>query len=89
MVPTTSSQPRRASPPFLEEHEEEDDRRGQVRRHEEGQEVVVVLVDVPAQQARQDDRVAEARDRERLGDTLQQPEDDRLSVGDRMHGRRR
>jgi hypothetical protein len=40
---------------------------------------------VPAEQARRDDRVAEARDREQLGHALQQPKHDRLKVGDRMH----
>ena len=54
---------------------------------EEGEEEVVVLVDVPAEQAGRDHAVAEAGDREGLGDALQQPEDDGLEVGDRVHQR--
>ena len=42
----------------------------------------VVLVDVPAEQARQDHAVAEARDGEELAEALQQAEQDRLPVGD-------
>ena len=73
--------------PVAQEEEQQHDRRGEVRGHEEGQEVLVVLVDVPAEQARQHDAVAEARDRERLGDALCEAEDDRLEVGDRVHRR--
>ena len=51
-------------------------------RDEKGDEVLVVLVDVPAEQARQDDAVPEARDRKELGDALQEPEDDRLGIRD-------
>jgi hypothetical protein len=53
-----------------------------VRRDQEGEEEVVVLMDVPAQQARQDHAVAERGNRERLGDALQQAEDRRLEVAD-------
>src|SRR4051812_49957549 len=35
----------------------------------------------------QDDAVPEARHREELGHALQQPDDERLEVGDRVHGR--
>src|SRR5258708_1487484 len=53
-----------------------------MRRNEERQEVLVVLVDVPAEQPRQDHAVPEARHREELGDSLEEPEDDRPRVGD-------
>ena len=56
---------------------------------QEGEEVVVVLVDVPAEQARQDDAVPEARDRKRLGDALERAEDRPLEVGDGVHERLR
>ena len=68
----------------LPEEAEQDERGGEVRRDEEGEEVRVVLVDVPAEQARQDHAVAEARDREELGDALQQAEHDRLPVRDEL-----
>ena len=42
---------------------------------------------VPAEQAREEDRVPEARDREELGDSLEHAEDDRLEVGDRFQSR--
>ena len=64
------------------EEPEQDDGRRQVRRHQEGDEVLVVLVDVPAEHARRDHALAQARDREQLGEALQQPED-------RRPGRRR
>ena len=72
--------------PVVEEEEEEDQRRRAVGGDQEGEEVVVVLVDVPAEQLRQQHRVAEAGDRERLRDPLQGPEDDRLQVRDRFQG---
>ena len=65
-----------------QEEDEQHERRRQVRRDEEGEEEVVVLVDVPAEDARQDHAVAERGDRERLGDALEQPEDRRLEVAD-------
>jgi hypothetical protein len=55
---------------------------------EEGEEVVVVLMDVPAEQAGIDDAVPQARDRERLGDSLQRAEHRPLEVRDRMQGPR-
>src|SRR5205085_197484 len=73
--------------PVTPEEDEQDDRRGEVRRDEEGEEVGVVLVDVPAQDARQDDAVAEARDREELGHALEQAEDHGLPVGDQRRER--
>ena len=73
--------------PVVEEEEEEDDRRGAVGGDQEGEEEFVVLVDVPAEQRGAITRVAEAGDRERLGDPLQGAEDDRLEVGDRFHRR--
>src|SRR5207253_6250370 len=63
--------------PVAPEEPEEHERRCEVGRDEEGDEVLVVLVDVPAQQARKDDAVAEARDREELRHALEQPEEDR------------
>ena len=53
--------------PVLEEEEEEDDRGRAMGGDQEAQEVVVVLMDVPAEDARQNDAVPEARDREELG----------------------
>src|SRR5213075_1858124 len=94
IVPTTSShasfasvsagsiprsrEPLHDSHPVGPEEAEQDERRRQVRRDEEGDEVRVVLVDVPAEQARQDHAVAQARDRKELRHALKQPEDDRL-----------
>ena len=68
--------------PVAPEEPEQDERGREVRRDEEGDEVLVVLVDVPAEELRQDHAVAEARDREELGHALEQPEDDRPRVGD-------
>src|SRR5262245_13828259 len=69
--------------PVAPEEDKEHDRGREVRRDEEGDEVLVVLVDVPAEQAREDDAVAKARDRKQLGDALEQSQDDRLEVADR------
>ena len=84
-VAQRAQQARRDPPPVVEEDPEEHDRGRQVGGDQEGQEVVVVLMDVPAEQARQDDRVAQAGDREGLGDALQQAQDDGLQVRDRVH----
>ena len=43
------------------------------------------MVDVPAQELREDDRVAEARDGEQLGHALQQAEHRGMEVGDRHY----
>ncbi len=59
--------------PVAPEEPEQHERRREVGRDEEGEEVLVVLVDVPAEQLRQDHAVPEARDREELGDALQEP----------------
>src|SRR5204862_1203881 len=72
--------------PVPPEEPEQDDRGREVSRDEEGDEVAVVLVDVPAEDPRQDHAVAEARDREELGDALQEPQDDRLGIGDQLGG---
>ena len=69
--------------PVTPEEAEEDERRGQVGRDKERDEVLVVLMDVPPEQFREDDAVAEAGDREELGHALEQAEDDRLPVGDK------
>ena len=70
--------------PVAPEEPEQDERGREVRGDEKGDEVGVVLVDVPAEQPRQDDAMAEARDRKQLAEPLQQAEHDRLSVGDRQ-----
>jgi hypothetical protein len=59
--------------PVVPEEAEQDERRREMGRNEEGEEVLVVLVDVPAEQAREDHAVPEARDREELGHALQSP----------------
>ncbi len=74
--------------PVLEEEEEEDERGGAVGGDEEGEEVVVVLVDVPAEGLGHDHGVTEAGDRKGLGEALDQAEDDRLQVRDRVHAAR-
>ena len=53
-----------------------------MRRYEEREEVLVVLMDVPPKQLREDHAVPEARDREELGDALEQPEDNRPGIRD-------
>src|SRR5262249_49269062 len=68
--------------PVVPEEAEQHEGGREVGRDEEGEEVLVVLVDVPAEQAREDDAVPEARDREELGDALQEPQDDRLGIRD-------
>src|SRR5947208_3249166 len=72
--------------PVLEEEAEEDHRRREVRRHQECQEELVVLMDVPAGEPRQDHPVPERGDRKWLGDALEEAEDDRLEIGDRVQG---
>ena len=67
---------------------EQHERRRQMRGDEERDEERVVLVDVPAEQARQDHAVAEARDREELAEALQQPQQDGLGVGDQRERQR-
>ena len=69
------------------EEPEQDERRRQVGRHEEGEEEVVVLVDVPAEQPRQDHAVPERRDRERLLTPWSRPEDRGLAVADHRRER--
>ncbi len=66
--------------PVVEEEEKEDERGSAVGGDQEGKEIVVVLVDVPAEGPGEDDPVAEAGDREGLGDALDQAEDDRLEI---------
>src|SRR5207247_7873103 len=68
--------------PVAPEEAEQDERGREMRRDEEGEEVLVVLMDVPTEQARQDDAVPEARNRKELGDALQEPEDDRPRIRD-------
>ena len=68
--------------PVAPEERQQHERRCEVRRDQERDEEVVVLVDVPAEQAREDHAVAEAGDGEELADALQQSEERRLSVRD-------
>src|SRR2546423_1286743 len=75
--------------PVAPEEAEQDDRRREVGRDEKREEIGVVLVDVPAQEARQDHAVAEARDGEQLGDALEQAEDHGLPVRDQARERDR
>src|SRR5215210_1511814 len=56
--------------PVPDEEQQQDEGGGAVGGDQEAQEVVVVLVDVPAEDAREHHAVAEARDREELGDAL-------------------
>ncbi len=83
-VANAAAEPSEDPQPFGEEEEEEDDCRGEMRRDEESQEVRLVLVEIPAEQLREDHGVAEARDREELGHALQETDDDRLEVGDQV-----
>ena len=63
--------------PVAPEIEEESRRRADVEDHDERQERRRLLVHRPAQDRRQDDRMAEAADRKQLGDPLQ----DRQGIG--------
>ncbi len=74
--------------PVAQEEQQQHQRRGEVGGDEEREEVGSGLVDVPAQQPRQHDRVPEARDRERLSDPLGEAENHRLEVGDQVVHRR-
>src|SRR5262249_12829776 len=82
-VAQAACEPAQDAHPVAPEEEEEDEGRREVRRDEEAQEVRVVLVDVPAEEAREDDARAETRDREELGHALDDAQDDRLPVGNR------
>src|SRR5262249_6573874 len=64
------------------EEDEQHDGRGEVGGDQERQEVLVVLVDVPAEETREDDAVPETRDREELGHSLEESEHARLEVRD-------
>ena len=79
-IAQASTHPAEDPHPVAPEEEEEDDCRREMGCDEEGEEVLVVLVDVPPEEARKDDAVAQAGDREKLRHSLQQPEDDRLKV---------
>ena len=68
--------------PVVPEEAEQHERGGEVRCDQEREEEVVVLVNVPAEQPRQDHGVAEARDREELGEALEEPQHDGLEVRD-------
>ena len=81
-VAQAAAEPLHDPHPVVPEEAEQHERRREMRRDEEGDEVVVVLVDVPPEELRQDHAVAEARDREKLGDALEQAEEDRLPVRD-------
>src|SRR5919197_1308932 len=83
-LPVAQAAPKAAedAPPLRQEEEEEHQRSREVRGDQEGEEIRLLLVQVPAEQLREDDRVAEARDREQFGDALQQADHDRLEVAD-------
>ena len=83
-ISQAAAEPLEDARPFREEEDEEDGRRREVRGHEEGEEVGLVLAQMPAEELRQDDGMAEARDREQLGHALQETDDDRLEVADQM-----
>src|SRR5439155_13287118 len=70
--------------PVAPEETEQDERRREMRRNEERDEERVVLMDVPPDELREDDAVAEARDREELGDALEQTQHDGLEVRDHL-----
>ena len=67
--------------PVAPEIDEQRDRRAQMHHHEIRQEVRGLLVDRPVQQARRNHGVAEAADREKFGNALQQGHDDGLQRG--------
>ena len=77
-----AAEPLEDANPVVPEEDEQDDRGREMGGDEERDEVLVVLVDVPAEQLRENHAVTEARDREELRDALQQPQHDRLRVGD-------
>src|SRR6266550_7275659 len=85
-VAQAAPEPAQDPHPVAPEEAEQNDRGRQMSRDEEGDEVIVVLVDVPAEQAREDDAVPEARDGEQLADALEEPKDDCLEVADRLGG---
>ena len=73
--------------PLLPEEDDQSKRRPDVERHDEGEPERLWLAlggdeVVPAEEGREHDGVAEARDGEELADALKHPEDDRLEVGD-------
>src|SRR5579862_205654 len=75
--------------PVAPEEAQEDERRRQMGGDEERQEVVRVLLDVPADELREDDAVTEAGDGEQLRHALKQAERGPLEVGDRHRSLRR
>ena len=81
------------SHPVAPEEDEQRDRGGDVQADEEREieRLVCRLAGdelVPAEQLGQQHRVAEARDREQLGDALHDPDHDRLQVRQRCSGER-
>ena len=69
--------------------QEEDEEHGcgrEMRGDEEGEKVRLVLAQIPPEQLWQDHRVAEAGDREELGDPLEETYYDRLEVCDQAIG---
>jgi len=65
-------------PPVAPEIDDQGGRRPNMQEDNKRQERRVVLVDRPAQQLGEDDRVPEAADREELGDALEQRQDEGL-----------
>jgi len=70
-------------PPVAPEIGQQRDGGAQMQEHEEGQELGRVLIDAGAHQRGHDDRVAKAADREQLGGSLQDGDQDRLK---HVHG---
>ncbi len=69
--------------PVAPEIDEERRRGAEMEDDEEGQEARRLLIDLPAQEGREDDRVTEAADREKLGDALEDGGDECLEGGHR------
>src|SRR5581483_7939542 len=72
-------------PPVAPEEPEQDDCRREMRRDEEGEEVRILLVNVPTDELRKDDAMAEARDGKELGNALEKAEHRPLEVADRHY----
>src|SRR5262249_50285536 len=68
--------------PILPEEAEQDERGRQVSGDEEVEEKRVLLIEVPTEQFRDDDRVAETGNRKELGDSLKESQDDCLPIID-------
>ena len=82
----SASSPATIRTPVVAEEPEQHERGGEVRRDQEGRGSSRRSGGCPSRSSRgRITRVAQARDREGLGDALQQAQDDGLEVGDRVH----